>query len=66
MHSDWCVNDSLRFKELVSEKVLISVVVDVLDDGKISIILYDTSATPAIDVGAVLVQEGRAKDITKH
>ncbi|XP_065221872.1 tudor domain-containing protein 7B-like isoform X2 [Planococcus citri] len=66
LHGDWCVDDSLRFKQLVSEKMLISFVVSVLDDGKISIILFDTSADDAIDIGAVLINEGRAKDITQH
>lgn len=65
LHRDWSVEDSLRFKNLVSQKVMISVVVDVHKDGKIIIILYDTSTDEEVDIGAVLVEEGRAKDITQ-
>ena len=61
---DWDISDCLRFKDLVYEKVLISFVADIVGD-KASMVLFDTSMGVEVDIGAQLVNEGHAVDITQ-
>ncbi|KAK7603532.1 hypothetical protein V9T40_003531 [Parthenolecanium corni] len=63
-NKDWDLRDCIRFKDLVYEKVLISFIADVAE--KVSMVLYDTSMGGEVDIGAQLVMEGHAVDITER
>lgn len=62
---DWDISNCIRFKDLVYEKVLISFVVDVGAE-KASMVLFDSSMGSEVDIGAQLVGEGHAVDITER
>lgn len=64
MHSTWEMSDCIRFHELLAKKEFCGVVVEISEDNVVSMILYDTVVEPPIDIGAVLVEEGRATDMT--
>ena len=67
LHSDWSVEDCLRFQEMVCDKEFVAKVVETgpdvinLSDTVIGIHLTDT-CDPNVDssIGQILVDEGRA------
>lgn len=57
------MTDSIRFKNLVAHKTFAGIPVDI-NEGSISLMLIDTTEEAEIDIGAILVSEGLARDIT--
>jgi len=62
--SGWNMLASVRFHELVGKKEEFCAVIVDASDSNVGVMLYDRSDDGDIDVGAVLVKEGLAIDVT--